>query len=157
MNKYLIPEHINSIDFTCRPESVPYNYRISYKVAQICLILYSTVKKGGCSFVKIQMIATALTSSFDMLQLSNFISGELPDYSLVRFDPAVNYAIQFAVIEGLLYRQKDGKYKLTSKGKEYCRQIMNDKSLLVSEKKNLQELGDRVLEKNIEKLIDRWK
>ena len=67
MDKYkIIPDGIKDVEFTKRPDPVPYNYRISYKVAQICLILDLAVKKGGCSFQLIQIVATALTTDFDI-------------------------------------------------------------------------------------------
>jgi len=37
----------NGIIFDAKPDAVPYNYRISYKVAQLCLILKRTAQ-GQC-------------------------------------------------------------------------------------------------------------
>lgn len=156
MSRHLIPEGIAGIEFTSRPDPVPYNYRITYKVAQICLILHMLVKNGGCSFVKMQMVSTALTSSYDMNQLMLFANGDLPDYSIIKFDPSVNYAIQYALVEGLMITQKDGKLKLTDRGKQYCEAIMEDTNLLLSEKKELQQLVGKVSEKEILSLVKKW-
>lgn len=42
--------------FDAKPDAVPYRYRISYKIGQICLIL-NICGGASCSFLKIQMIS----------------------------------------------------------------------------------------------------
>lgn len=156
-NYKFIPDGIKDIEFSQRPDPVPYNYRISYKVAQICLILDLAVKKGGCSFQLIQIVATALTTDFDMIQLKLFIDGKMPDYSIIKYDPAVNYALQFAIAERLIVQQNNGKLKLTEIGKHFCKSIMEDNSLLIEEKKSLTALRGKITENAIQDLRKKWR
>ena len=157
MEKYkIIPDGIKDIEFTKRPDPVPYNYRISYKVAQICLILDLAVTKGGCSFQMIQIVATALTSDFDMVQLKLFIDGKMPDYSIIKYDPAVNYALQYALAERLIIQQNNGKLKLTESGKNFCKLIMEDNTLLIEEKKSLTALCGKITENALQDLRKKW-
>ena len=157
MEKYkIIPDGIKDIEFTKRPDPVPYNYRISYKVAQICLILDLAVKKGGCSFQMIQIVATALTSDFDMVQLKLFIDGKMPDYSIIKYDPAVNYALQYALAERLITHQNNGKLKLTESGKHFFFFFMEDNTLLIEEKKSLTALCGKITENALQDLRKKW-
>jgi hypothetical protein len=43
MDNYLLTDEIV---FQSKPDAVPYNYRISYKIAQICIIICKSSK--GC-------------------------------------------------------------------------------------------------------------
>lgn len=46
----------SDIVFDAKPDAVPYNYRISYKVAQICLVLFICSRGAVCSLIKLHMI-----------------------------------------------------------------------------------------------------
>lgn len=43
------------IIFNSKPDAVPYNYRISYKVSQLCLIMRICGWGDSCSLIKLQM------------------------------------------------------------------------------------------------------
>lgn len=155
--KNLLPDDINKIKFNNRPDPVPYNYRISYKVAQLCLILYMIVKKGGCSFIKLQMVSVALSSKYDMVQMMDFINGKLPDFSIISFDPSVNNALIYAISDGLIEMQaSNNKFRLSIKGKQFAQSIINDKELMISEKEYLNKIAGKLKDSDIDKLVDKW-
>lgn len=77
------------IVFNAKPDAVPYNYRISYKVSQLCLIMRLCGWGDSCSLIKLQMISYALFSEETMVRLVDFADGVGPA-PIVRFDPAVN-------------------------------------------------------------------
>ena len=54
------------IIFDAKPDAVPYNYRISYKVSQLCLIMYICGWGTSCSLIKLHMISFALLSRKNM-------------------------------------------------------------------------------------------
>lgn len=54
------------IVFDAKPDAVPYNYRISYKVSQLCLIMYICGWGTSCSLIKLHMISFALLSRKNM-------------------------------------------------------------------------------------------
>lgn len=155
INNFL-PKEITGIDFKERPSPVPYNYRISYKVAQVCLILFM-IKKGGCSFIKMQIISAALSSDYDMEQVLDFINGKLPDYSIISFDPSVNNALLYARAEGLIEIQpSNGKFKLSKKGKQFAQTICNDDDIMKKEKNNLKKIINNITDGEISSLVERW-
>ena len=61
-----------NIVFDAKPDAVPYNYRVSYKVSQLCLIMRICGWGDTCSLVKLQMISFALFSRTNMDRLIKF-------------------------------------------------------------------------------------
>lgn len=147
----------DTIVFDSKPIAVPYNYRISYKIAQIMLVISLSCSRGGCSLVKIHMISMALSSKDSMEKLLDFANGRLIEIPVVRFDPAVNRALLFAFSEKLIVQQKDGKIRLTVEGKNYISAILKDKTLMVREKIFLKQLSTKITEKVISDIMTNWR
>jgi hypothetical protein len=154
MFKSYLPNAITGIQFKERPEPVPFNYRISYKVAQLCIILFM-IKKGGCSFEKLQMIASAISNEYAMMQVIDYINGKLPDYSIISFDPSVNYALLYARAEELIVFQANGKMKLSEKGKQFAREIF-DNEIMENEKNSLKKIIGDISDEAVAELVKRW-
>lgn len=144
------------IVFDAKPDAVPYNYRISYKVSQLCLIMFICGRGASCSLIKLQMISFALLSHDNMENLINF-SERAKESVIVRFDPAVNRALTFAMAYGFVEQQPTGHYKLTEQGKNLAKRIKLDGSLMTSEIRALTELSKRLTESRIKELIDIWR
>lgn len=147
----------NLVVFDAKPDAVPYKYRISYKMGQICLIL-DICGGASCSFLKIQMLANALNDKKSEKELLEFCDdNNLLVIPAIRFDPAVNRVLGYALGDGLIKQLVKGTYKLTNKGKEFVKKIKLDKELLENEKKFLGKIGNKLSEEKISKLIDRWR
>ena len=69
------PVEYTDIVFDAKPDAVPYNYRISYKVTQLCLIMRICGRGDVCSLIKLHMISFALISKDNMEKLVNFAEG----------------------------------------------------------------------------------
>lgn len=152
----LIPNEVESIIFTNKPIPVPYNYRIVYKITQIALIIHICSGRKACSLIKIHMISTALKSKEGFNNLMNYVVYNKQAIDLVRFDPSINRAVDFALAEGILLRQKNGLFKLTIKGKLYIQHIIKDASMFIIEKNQLKQLGSNLTEDKIDRLISMW-
>lgn len=153
MKNYLLT---NDIIFDSKPDAVPYNYRISYKMAQICLIISkSCMGKAGCSLVKIHIISNALNTKECMKELEEYVNEKI-SFMLVRFDPAVNRAIKFAIADNLLIQLKNGMFKLTDTGKEFIRKIEKE-DVMQEEKDFLKKLGFKLTNVKIEQLMSLWR
>ena len=151
--------HLQSdvIIFNAKPIAVPYNYRISYKISQLMLILSLCCSKGGCSLIKLHMISTALNSDDSMYQLEEWTGGRLSEAPVISFDPAVNRALLYAISEKLILQQKDGKLKLDQLGKKYVGMIMDDPSLMIREKNYLSKISTKVTEVLIKEIMTNWR
>lgn len=90
------PLEYTDIVFNAKPDAVPYNYRISYKVTQLCLIMRICGRGDVCSLIKLHMISFALISQENMRKLVDFADG-IGSAPIVRFDPSVNRALTYAI------------------------------------------------------------
>ncbi len=138
----------NDIKFTKRSSPIPLGARMSYRIAQICLILkLNCSSRGSCSMQKIQTISNALfqSSEFDKLVRYSKDCSLLINFS-PRVDPCVNTAIEYAVKYGLCKGvDNKKKYKLTALGRKYTDAILRD-NIMKKEKDMLQELGESFTE-----------
>lgn len=150
-------DSVDTVLFTDRPEAVPFTYRISYKVAQLCLILAKSCGRGGCSILKLHMIALALASEDDMKMLIDFADNIISEYTLIRFDPAVNRALNYALADKIFTQQANGLYRLTDKGKNFVREIDKDTDLMAREKNLLNRLSNKLTEAKIKGLMSMWR
>ena len=150
MDNYLLT---NKIIFEAKPDAVPYNYRISYKIAQICMIISKSCSgKSGCSLVKMHIISNALNT---MKSLQDYVNNK-NGFMLVRFDPVVNRAIKYAVADKLVYQLKNGTFRLTDTGKELIKKIEKE-DIMIQEKKFLNELGTKLTNEKIDQLMSLWR
>ncbi|MDF3005317.1 MAG: hypothetical protein K0S22_1789 [Oscillospiraceae bacterium] len=148
----------HGIVFDAKPDAVPYNYRISYKVSQICLILAKSCwGKSGCLPVKLHMISFALCSKATMDRLLDFSQNEFAAPPIVRFDPAVNRAVTFAVADNLIFQGQNGKYTLTDKGKKLVDEIDKNPIVLAAEKSDLSILSKKLTDEKIKQLSNTWR
>ncbi len=156
MDEFLL-EYVKSIRVERKPIAVPYNYRIMYKITQLLLIVYYCCsRRKGCSLEKLHMISTALTSEKDYERLISFIDGRM-NIIIIRFDPTVNRAVTLALAENLLYRQSNGLFKLSVKGKEFVDEMDKNKTLMVREKELMNIISTNLTEERINGLMSDWR
>lgn len=150
------PLEYSDIVFDAKPDAVPFNYRISYKVTQLCLILRICGRKDSCSQIKLHMISFALISKDYMQKLVDFAEGRscIP---IVRFDPSVNSALNYAVAYGLIEQQKNAKYNLSKRGRQFVEQILIVGDLMVVEINELKSITKKLTESKINEIVDRWR
>lgn len=154
MKDYILSDEIV---FNAKPDAVPYNYRISYKIAQICLVVATCCGRGGCSLVKLHMISAGLSTNLEYIQLREFAYDRLTVYPIVRFDPAVNRAVKYALADNLIVQQQNGLFKLSTKGKQLVTNIRVHSDLMTNEKCSLEELSDKLREDKIKSLMGTWR
>ena len=151
-----IPLNYTDIVFDSKPDAVPYNYRISYKVTQLCLIMRICCKADSCSLIKLHMISFALISQSNLKKLVEFTE-EIGTMPIVRFDPAVNRALTYAIAYGFISQQPNGKYKLTDLGKKLADHVKFAGDLMSVEINSLNTLAKKLTEKKIEEIVKIWR
>ena len=148
----------NDIIFDAKASAVPYNYRISYKIALICAIIGKCCGKKGCSTLKLQMINAATTSKNAKDELFNLIDNPfITETTIIRFDPAISRAINLAMADEVIFRQSNGLYRLKDKGKALLNAIYKDDETLAVEKQLLSELSNRLTEDIIDRIASHWR
>ena len=144
----------NDVKFTHRPTAVPIGARMSYRIAQICLILYfGNEGRQSSSIFKIQLTSNALFNLREWEKLLNYAKMRgLNVLVTPRIDPCINTALQFAIKYGLCSQATTNKrYKLTRLGKHYAQAIIDDR-IMQKEIAMLQALGTSLTEEAIEQL-----
>ena len=102
------------------------------------------------------MISFALLSRKNMDNLIEF-SDKMNESVVVRFDPAVNRALTYAVAYGFVVQQQNGNYKLTDQGKSFAERIKLAGDLMVTEIRELTDLSKRLTETRIKELTEIWR
>lgn len=148
----------NDIIFDAKVDAVPFNYRISYKVSLVILIIGKCCGRKGCSAIKLQMISSASATFKKKNELLESVQlSYLAESTLVRFDPAISRAINFALADELIYRQANELFRLTTIGKELLTSIYSDKELMVVEKNFFSDLSNQLTEEMIENFSGNWR
>lgn len=146
------------IIFDSKADAVPFNYRISYKVSLVCMIIGKCCGKKGCSAIKLQMINASINSSKHKKELLSLVEGGLiSEVTLIRFDPAISRAINYALADDLIYQQGNGLFRLTDKGKKLIEEIYKDQGLMSVEKNLFEELSNKITEDIIAGIAQNWR
>ena len=145
------------IKFYDRPVAVPYSYRILYKISQIVLILGTVCKRGGCSSLKLHIISNALLSKNVLDELNKVLDNKTEELPVIRFEPALNRAINYAVADAFIEIQKsNSKLKLTEKGKKLYTEIIENNDIMVLKKNELNIIKDKINDDVIKKILEKW-
>jgi hypothetical protein len=145
------------LKFTKKRMAILPDYRPMYKLAQIVLVLKISCRTKTSSLLKLHLFSWALRSDKNMDELSfwvrNRFKKQIPIWNI---DPALNRALELAIIENLC-EIHNGKYRLTTKGEEFCQVIRGDSDILEREITFLERLGSKVTEKQIDNITQIWK
>lgn len=148
----------NDIIFNSKAPAVPFNYRISYKIALICSIIGKCCGKKGCSAIKLQMITAATASAKARDELFSLIDKpHATETAIIRFDPAISRALNLALADNVILRQSNGLYRLTDRGKALVASIYKDDTILTVEKRLLSDLSNKLTEDIIHCIESNWR
>lgn len=141
-----------------RPIAVPYNYRILYKVTQLMLIIfYCCGNRKGCSLEKMHIISNAINDKGELDKLLLFVEEKSNNLIIIRFDPVINRAIEYALAEELILRQANGLFKLSIKGKSCINEVNKDDTLFMREKEVMRNISLSLTEEKIKNLMLDWR
>jgi Mn-dependent DtxR family transcriptional regulator len=90
-------------------------------------------------------------------ELEKVIDDKTETIPIVRFEPAVTRAVNFAIADGLIEIQSsNSKMKLTDKGKKIYSEILQDSDLMILEKQELSQIKDKLKDSVINRIIEKW-
>lgn len=149
---------VSGVTFAEREVPVPYNYRLQYRMAQIVLILGICVTKGSCSWIKMQMLSSAINYEKEYEKLIRCLQGMcMGSIPYIKSDPALYRAIGFAEAEGLVEFNHSLKLSLTKNGQTFYDELMNEVDILMHEKEVLQSIGSQLTETKVESFAKVWR
>lgn len=151
----LIPELDVPVIFRQRPISVPGDLRPAWRISVIVLMLRKCCLQGRSSLRRLHVLSWAVRDAVVANALIRAIGGEVPpDTVLVRIEPALNRAVDFAIGEGLIRRQSSDRVELTADGKDFADTILKDTIVLGYEKQFIERIGFKVTEDFVKRMFE---
>ena len=150
--------YAEKITFTKKPISIPPEYRPSYMIGLIVLILKICCQSSKSSLLKLHLINWALKSNENKNSLKKFVLSNYTESSKTwGIEPSLNRALNYSVHEGVC-SIIDGKYQLQEKGEVFYQKIIKNTEYLKEEMDFLNFLGKRKITDNrIDLIYKKWK
>ncbi|MFS1466435.1 MULTISPECIES: hypothetical protein [Vibrio] len=146
---------MSKLSFSRKRTAVLPELRPMYKVGKILMILKLCCSGGKASLLKLHLFNWAMLEEKRMQAL--LLSSERKELviGVWGIDPSLNMALAHAIAEGLLARQSNGAYKLTTKGEDF---ISGSKLLTLFEQETgeLKVIAKRITEKMVTEASKRW-
>lgn len=150
--------NIKKISFSKRPISIPADYRPSYKIAQICIVLKYSCIGNKSSLLKLHLFSWTLKSIQNRNDLLNYINSNFnSDFSVWGIEPTLNRALHIGVADKYFVYSK-GKYILDEKGHLFLKKIEEDADILADEIQFLKNIGkQKISDTKLKVLSNKWK
>lgn len=142
-----IPELDAEFLFRKRPVAVPGDLRPAWRIGLLLLLLKRCCRQGRSSLTRLHVLNWAIRTEENQHALLALVSSSLsPDSLVVRFDPAFNRAVDFAIGEGLVRRVDGSRIEITPTGNALAEEIFNEEELYPAERLFMEEIRQRVTE-----------
>jgi len=156
MHSVEIPELDTPFLFRDRSESIPGDLRPLWRISMLLLMLYIASRGKKSSFGRLHVLNWALRSDEGRDALLGVIDGHLlPGMVVVRIEPSLNRAVDFALGEGLVKKVGGDRIELTSTGEAEVKRILKQEELFNSEREYLEQIGKKLTEKLVSELFGR--
>lgn len=143
------------LNFAVRADPVSPDFRPERRIA-VCLLIVEKSRAGKANWKTIHVLSWALQSPKRVEMLANIKVGNgLLDMPLVRFEPALDRALDLAVGLGFLSREGVGPFELTEIGREVLAEV-REASVLEPEVAALAAVNGKVSNRDIERLLE-WR
>lgn len=154
MHRLEIPELDTQFVFNQRPESIPGDLRPLWRIGLVLLMLHMASWGKKSSFGRLHVLNWALRSDEGRDALLGILNGRLlPGTVVVRIEPSLNRAVDFAHGEGLLRRVGGDRVELTSTGEAEARRILQQDDLFANEREYLKQVGKKLTETLVAELF----
>lgn len=145
---------MNRVTFSRKPTPQIVEYRPLYKISKILLVLYLSSRGGRSSLIRLHLFDWCMKDESRMEKMSSWLSGKRFLLDRWGIDPALNYAINISLEEGLV-EQDNNNYKIKPLGIEFAESLVSE-GLFKIERGFLSGLGKKVTESKIEEVTKRW-
>lgn len=154
MSDFGIPELDVPFVFARRPTAVPGDLRPLWRMNLVVLLLRKCCRSNRSSFARLHVLSWACLSEENRSTLLRVLNKtEDFDALVVRVEPSLNRAVDYAIGEGLLRRVGGDKFELTPHGVTSADELSALEDCLVPEKEFMTQLGKRVTETLVNELF----
>jgi hypothetical protein len=144
------------IVFRRRPVDIPGDMRPAWRIAFLVLMLNLCCRGGRSSIRRLHVFNWCSRTNEGSNLLRRAIAERvLPGTVLVRIEPSLARAVDFAVGAGVLERESKDRVKLTGEGRRLANEIMEDETVLLREKQWAAALKQAVTEDFVDSIFMR--
>lgn len=141
-----------SFTFDRRPAPIPAALRPEWRIATLVLTLHQCWGSRATRR-QLHVLNWAIRTAEARTTFLHVISGNVrPDEAIVRFDPVVDRALQFAAGESLVTVSGEMVF-LTEKGEQFVKNITRQKDCLVEEKTFLAAIGRKLTQTQVDAFL----
>ncbi len=139
-------------EFDRRPTPVPAALRPEWRIASLLLALRQCWGNRATRR-QLHVLNWALRTPEARATFAHVIAGNIrPDEAIVRFDPVVDRALQFAEGEKLITTSGEVVI-LTSRGSEFVQKLLHNKDCMQVEKEFLSSLGRKLTQAQVDAFL----
>lgn len=139
--------------FSERPSPVLPRHRMAWGISLVALMLILCSRGQKASLQKLHVLNWAVRNEQNRATFRKFLGGIVPPGAmLVRYEPSLNRAIDFAAGEGLLDILDNGTIRLTSAGRRFATELISHQGTLTAEVEFFRELHLKVTEEIVKTL-----
>ncbi|MBB1592554.1 hypothetical protein [Achromobacter sp. UMC46] len=140
--------------FGRRPIALPGDLRPTWRIGLLMLLLAQCCRQQRSSLTRLHVLNWAMRSEENHENLMALISQQLrPDALVVRFDPAFNRAIDFALGENLVQRVDGSRIELTQQGRAFAADVLNTPDVYINEKRLIGAIKQKASETLVENIF----
>lgn len=144
------------IVFRRRPIDIPGEMRPAWRIAFIVLMLHQCCRGGQSSIRRLHVFNWCSKTVEGSNLLRRAVSERLPPGSiLVRIEPSLARAVDFAIGAGVLQREGKDRIKLSNEGRRLAVELIDDDSVLARQKQWATALGNTVTETFVDSIFMR--
>ncbi|MFF8727237.1 hypothetical protein ACF073_12195 [Streptomyces sp. NPDC015171] len=144
----------SSVFFTRRPDPIPGDLRIGWRLSSAILILRQC-RGNTANLEQIHVLTWALRSPHGREVISEwFLAGRKPNDLIIRHDPSTARTINLVVAGGLAVRNNNSTISLTEKGERLAHLLWRRPDVLAPEKRFLSTLPARITQRSIHDLLE---
>jgi hypothetical protein len=155
--------------FKMRPTPLACDLRPEWRL-HVLVLLVDHCWGGKASIKQLHVLDWAIRTQETRGAFLQFIHGEqAPNQTIVRYDPSLNRAVDFAFADGLLTNREEqpelfsetekrqsGPYRvsLAKKGRELVNRLKQEEDIFVGEKQFIKSIGRKLTQRQVEILFD---
>lgn len=149
-----IPELRTDFVFRRQPVAVPGDLRPIWRIGLVVQLLKKCCRHARSSLARIHVLSWGIRTKDSRLELQSLLQGSArPDSLIVRFEPYLNRAIDFAIGEGLVHRDGGKRIELTATGLQYANELDQLDGVYFVEKQFMDAIGQRITETLVSKIF----
>jgi len=152
-----IPELNAMFLFRRRPVALPADLRPSWRIGLILLLLKVCCRRGRSTLTRLHALSWGIRAEQTRSALLAVVTGSLAHNGdvIVRFDPALNRAVDFALGEQLIRRCGGSRIELAPKGDALATALEAAEEAYQTEKIFMREIKQKFTEGLVDQLFSR--